>query len=121
MTELGLFVLGLTAGTIAVVVGVGGGIMYVPALVTFFGFTQKDASGTSLAVIAPAAVIATVTNSRAGRVAWQVVIGVSLGAVVGAIAGSQIAQRLDDAVLRRMFAVLLIITAVRMLLRIRSA
>ncbi len=120
MTELGLFIVGLITGTIAVVVGVGGGVMYVPALVTFFGFAQKDASGTSLAVIAPAAVIATVANSRAGRVAWRVVIGVGIGALVGAIGGSQLAQRLDDTVLRRMFAVLLIVTAARMLLRLRS-
>ncbi|MDH3730428.1 MAG: sulfite exporter TauE/SafE family protein [Acidimicrobiia bacterium] len=120
MTELGLFVLGLVAGTTAVVIGLGGGVIYVPALTALFGFAQKDASGTSLAVIAPAALIATIANGRAGRVAWRVAIGVAAGALVGAIAGSQVAQSLDDKVLRRMFAVLLIFTAIRMLRQLRA-
>lgn len=119
MEELALVALGLVTSTLAVVVGVGGGIVYVPALTTLFDFAQKDAQGTSLSVIAPAAVIATIANSRHGRVAWPIAIGVAVGAVVGAVGGSQVAQRLDDAVLRRLFAALLIITAVRMLVRIR--
>ena len=116
--EIGYVLLGLVTGTLAVVVGVGGGIVYVPALTTLFDFAQKDAQGTSLSVIAPAAVIATIANSRAGRVVWRVAAFLAIGAFVGAIGGSRLAQNLDEAVLRRLFAALLFITAVRMVRRV---
>jgi len=115
--EIGFVLLGLVTGTIAVVVGVGGGVIYVPALATLFEFSQKDAQGTSLSVIAPAAVIATIANGRAGRVAWRVGGLIAVGAFVGAIGGSQLAKQLDDTVLKRLFAALLIITAARMVRR----
>ena len=115
--EIGYVLLGLGTGTIAVVVGVGGGVIYVPALTTLFDFTQKDAQGTSLSVIAPAAVVATIANSQAGRVAWRIGGIIAVGAFVGAIGGSRLAQSLDEEILRRMFAALLIITAVRMMRR----
>jgi uncharacterized membrane protein YfcA len=121
MEQLGFFALGLVTATLAVVVGVGGGVVYVPALTTLFGFAQREAQGTSLSVIAPAALIATVANHRAGRVNWTVAIGVAVGAVIGAVGGSQVAQRLDETVLQRLFATLLVVTAVRMVLRARNA
>jgi uncharacterized membrane protein YfcA len=119
VTEIGFVLLGVVTGTLAVIVGVGGGIIYVPALTAIFEFAQKDAQGTSVAVVAPAALIATVANNRAGWVRWPVALSVATGAVIGAVGGAEVAKRLDDTLLRRLFAVLLVITAVRMIMRSR--
>lgn len=121
MTEVGYVIVGFVTATLSVTVGVGGGIVYVPVLTTFFDFAQKDAQGTSVAVIAPAALIATAINARRDWVQWRVVLIVSIGAVVGALGGAAAAQQLDDTVLRRLFAALLVATAARMLLRRRSS
>lgn len=121
MTALGLIVLGLVAGSVTATLGLGGGIIYVPALVTIFGFSQHMAQGTSLAIIAPTALIGAITHARAGRVDWRVAVWVAAGALVGAIAGSQIALGLDETVLRRLFAVVLVVVALRMLARTRSS
>lgn len=120
MIEVGFVLLGAVTATLAVAVGVGGGIIYVPALVAFFDFAQKDAQGTSVAVIAPASLIATVINHRAGWVEWQVAFSLAIGAVIGAVGGAEVAKQLDDKVLRRLFAVLLVVTAARLFLRNRS-
>ncbi len=117
---VGLFVIGLTAGSAAALLGIGGGIVFVPALVTIFGFEQHLAQGTSLAVIVPTAVVATVVHGRAGRVEWGTAGLLAVGGLAGGFAGAQAALALDAPVLRRMFAGLLVVVAVRMLREARS-
>lgn len=119
MTVVVLIVVGLLAGTMAAALGVGGGIIFVPALVVILDFSQHEAQGTSLAVIIPTAIIATIIHARNGRVDWRLVVPVSLGGIVGALAGAGLAITLDGAVLQRMFAGLLLILAARMMLRAR--
>ncbi len=119
MTVAMLILVGLLAGTMAAALGVGGGIVFVPALVVLFDFTQHEAQGTSLAVIIPTAIIATVVHARHGRVDWRAALPVAVGGAGGAVAGAALALRLDGEVLRRLFAVLLIALAIRMLLRAR--
>ena len=114
---VGLVALGLFAGTLAATLGVGGGIIFVPVLVSVFGFTQLDAQGTSLAIIVPTAIVGMVTHAKAGRVDWPVVAVVATGGVFAAFAGAMSAQRMDEELLRRIFAVVLLILAVRMGLR----
>ena len=121
MTVLGLILVGLVAGSLAVNLGIGGGIVYVPSLVTLFALAQHEAQGTSLAVIAPTAVLAAVVHGRAGRVDWRVALLLGAGGVVGGVIGAQIALSLDAPVLRKMFAVLLVVMAIRMLLRTHRA
>jgi uncharacterized membrane protein YfcA len=121
VTEIGFVLLGLATATMAVAVGVGGGIVYVPALTFLFDFAQKDAQGTSVAVIAPASLIATAINHQAGWVRWPVAFSLAIGAVIGAVGGAEVAKRLDDTLLRRLFAVLLVVTATRMILRSRDS
>lgn len=120
MTALGLVLLGLLAGGLTTTLGLGGGIIYVPALVAVFGFSQHVAQGTSLAIIAPTALIGAITHARAGRVDWRVAVWVAAGALAGALAGSRVALGLDEAVLRRLFAVVLVVVALRMLARTRN-
>lgn len=114
---VGLIVLGLVAGVFAATLGIGGGIIFVPVLVTVFGFSQLDAQGTSLAVIVPTAIIATIGHMRANRVVWKVALVTGSAGVVGALIGSQVAYLVDEAFLRRVFAVVLAALAVRMAVR----
>lgn len=121
MTILGLILVGLIAGSLAVNLGIGGGVVYVPSLVTLFALAQHEAQGTSLAVIVPTAILAAVVHGRAGRVDWRVALLLGAGGVVGGLIGAQIALSLDGPVLRKMFAVLLVLMAIRMLLRTHRA
>ena len=114
---IGLVALGLFAGTLAATLGVGGGIIFVPILVSVFGFAQIDAQGTSLAIIVPTAIVGMVTHAKAGRVDWPVVAVVGAGGVFAAFGGATLAQSMEEDLLRRIFAIVLVILAVRMGLR----
>ena len=117
MDIFGLIVLGLVAGMFAASLGIGGGIIIVPVLVSLFGFSQLGAQGTSLAVIVPTAIIATVGHMRAKRVVWKVALFTGSAGIIGALIGSQVAYVVDEALLRRIFALVLAALAVRMALR----
>jgi uncharacterized membrane protein YfcA len=121
MTVLGFILVGLVAGSLAVNLGVGGGVVYVPSLVTIFALAQHEAQGTSLAVIIPTAVLAATLHGKAGRVDWRVAGLLGIGAVVGGLAGARLALSLEAPLLRKMFAVFLVLMAVRMLRRTTRA
>lgn len=121
MSWLGLLLIGLATGALAATLGLGGGIVYVPALVVLFDFDQQLAQGTSLAVIVPTAVIGTVVHARAQRVRWDLAVPLAFGGVAGGVLGAQLALELDPTVLRRIFAAFLVATALRMLARTRRA
>ncbi|MDX1691671.1 MAG: sulfite exporter TauE/SafE family protein [Acidimicrobiia bacterium] len=121
VTTIGFVALGLAAGTLAAILGVGGGIVYVPALVALFAFPQHIAQGTSLAIIVPSMVVAAITHSRAGRVDWGLGAVLGLGGVVGGLVGAEIALSLDALLLRRLFAAFLVLMVLRMLHKTRSA
>ena len=116
---VGLIALGLFAGAMAAALGVGGGIIFVPVLAIVAGFDQHVAQGTSLAVILPTAFVSTVVHARAGRVVWPVAIPIGAAGLVGALVGARAAIALDPQLLRRLFGVLLIAIAIRMLFRAR--
>ena len=109
---VGLVILGLTAGTLASTLGVGGGI--IPALVALFGFSQIEAQGTSLAIILPTAILSTIVHARAKRIEWKVAALVGIIGVPFAILGARTALAMDQDLLQRVFAVVLGIVAVRM-------
>ena len=115
MTVVGYLLIGLVAGTVASALGVGGGVVFVPALVIFFSFDQHLAQGTSLAVIVPTAIVGAWMHARAGRVVWRFAVPLATAGVVGGIIGGAVALALDDVLLRRLFAAMLVVTAVRML------
>ncbi|MCZ7532871.1 MAG: sulfite exporter TauE/SafE family protein [Acidimicrobiia bacterium] len=120
MEIVGFVVLGLVAGALAATLGIGGGVVIVPVLVSVFLFTQHQAQGTSLAVIVPTVLVAAITHARAGRILWRLMAWVGIAGIIGAVGGARLALRLDDAILRRFFAVVLIFIAIRMALRARS-
>ncbi len=118
---VGLILVGIVAGSVAASLGIGGGIIYVPALVTVFSLAQHEAQGTSLALIIPTTIVATIVHSRAGRVDWRISGLLAIGAVGGGFLGAQAALALEAPVLRKMFGVMVAITALRMLHQTRQA
>lgn len=107
----GYLVLGAVAGALAGFMGVGGGILVVPALTLGFGMSQHAAQGTSLAVMLVTAPSATVEHSRHGHVVWRLVPLLAAGTVVGAPLAAWGAQGLPHVWLTRCFAVFLLATA----------
>jgi uncharacterized protein len=121
LTLAALLAIGVAAGFLAGLLGVGGGILLVPAMVLLFGFDQHVAQGTSLLVIIPAAALGSFTHHRRGRMALREAAVLGVGGVIGAIVGSTTALALDEDVLRRLFAVLILVVAGRLLLAVRRA
>jgi uncharacterized membrane protein YfcA len=111
-----LLLIGLGAGTLAGLLGIGGGVLMVPAMVLISGFDQHVAQGTSLLVIIPAAALGSFTHYRHGRLALREAAALAAGGVVGALLGSATALSLDEELLQRLFAALILVVALRMLL-----
>lgn len=105
-------VLGAGVGLLAGFMGVGGGILAVPALTLLFGFTQQGAQGTSLALILVSAPLGALEHHRHGNVAVPLLPALAIGALIGAPLASQLAQHLPQAVLARGFALFLAASAV---------
>ena len=120
MTYALAILLGLAAGVLAGMFGVGGGILFVPTLVAL-GLDQHDALGTSLLAIIPTVLVGTWRQSRYGNVRWRAAAVLGLAAAASAQGGVALAQALSDATLRRLFAGLLVLVAVQIAWRARSA
>lgn len=112
---LGLVALGLFAGSLAATLGVGGGIIYVPVLVSVFGFSQLGAQGTSLAVILATSVVGTVLHSKADRVVWKVAFVTGGVGIIFALGGARLAFSMNEEVLSKVFAVVMAVLAIRMM------
>lgn len=111
-------VVGLVAGLLGALCGVGGGIVLVPAFVSILGFGQKQAVATSLAVIIVTALAATVNNARAGNlIDWRVVAAVGAASAVTAWFGSDLMRSLSSQTLTRIFGVALVVFGMRMLIK----
>ena len=113
--------IGLTAGMLSGLVGIGGGIIMVPALIFFMNYTQHQAQGSSLAVLTlPVVIIASLYYyqqcQKAGTPIDLKIVGLlAAGFIVGAYFGSKLALTLDQAILKKIFAVILFYTAFKML------
>ena len=114
---LSLVLIGILAGVLSGLVGVGGGIIMVPLLVMFFGFNQHEAQGTSLAVLAvPVTAVAVFNYYKEGQINLKYAAIIALFFVLGSIVGSKFALTLDQKVLKKIFAVVLVVIAGKMLL-----
>ncbi len=112
---------GLAAGLLSGLFGVGGGILLVPAMVIVLGVAQKLASGTSLAAVLPIAVSSLVGYIGDDKVDWPVAACLAGGAVGGAVLGTWFLHRLPQRAVGIGFSLLLIATAVRMIVDHSSA
>ena len=112
---------GAAVGLLSGFMGVGGGLIAVPALTLLFGYPQQAAQGTSLALILVTAPVGALEHDRHGNVARPLLPGLALGAFAGAPLASLAAQRLPQALLARGFAVFLVANALRLWWTARSA
>ncbi len=111
-----LLLIGLAAGALSGIAGVGGGIIIIPCLVYFLGFSQKMAQGTSLGILLlPVGILAVWQFYKQGYVDMRVVLLISAAFVVGSYFGSKLALSLSQETLKKFFAVFLIIIAIKML------
>jgi uncharacterized membrane protein YfcA len=116
-----LILIGVAAGILSGLVGVGGGIILVPALVYFMKYSQHQAQGTSLGILClPVVILAFITyyqdTRKMGTPIDLKVIGIiAIGFLIGGYFGSHIAVRIDKDLLRKIFAIILFYTAIKML------
>ena len=113
--RFGVIVLvGLAAGLLSGIFGVGGGILIVPGLVFFVKMDQRRAHGTSLAAVLPISVSSLATYWVHGHVDWSVALFLAIGAVAGAFLGTKLLKTVKHEILSMGFASLLIVSAVRL-------
>ncbi len=111
-----LILLGVCAGVVSGTLGLGSGIIVIPALVLLCSVEQKAAQGTALAVMVPMALIGALRYWRNPQIEMNmaVILLIVLGAMGGVLAGTELASRLPGPILRKVFAVFLVIVAARM-------
>lgn len=109
-------ILGLVAGTFSGLVGIGGGIILVPALVYLFQMNQHMAQGSTLMLFCiPVSLLGALHYYREGHVDLKVVGLIALGFIVGSLLGAKLAMALPSAILKKIFAVVLVVVGLRML------
>ena len=110
-----LILIGLFAGALSGLLGIGGGLVIVPALVYIAKMTQHQAQGTTLALMLPPITLLSVyAYHKAGNINWTITLFVCIGFFVGSYFGGDLANRLPEAALRKMFAIFLMVAAVHM-------
>jgi uncharacterized membrane protein YfcA len=103
--------LGVLAGVISGLFGVGGGVIFVPALTLILGRHQLQAEATSLAAIVPVALAGSWRQHREGLVRWRTAAIIGVTSVVGVLVGAEVATRLSNRALERAFGVFLVLVA----------
>ena len=120
MTYVFAVLLGLAAGVLAGMFGVGGGILFVPTLVAL-GLDHHDANGTSLLAIIPTVLVGTWRQARYGNLRWRGAVILGIAAAISAQAGVALAVSLSETTLRRLFAGLLVVVAAQIAIRARAS
>ncbi len=115
-TLLVLVLIGVAAGVLSGFVGVGGGILIVPALMWGLGFTQHQAIGTSLGVLLlPVGILAVMNYHRSGNLDWWAALIIGATFVVGAYFGSKLSLTLPPATVKKVFGGVMIIAALKLI------
>ena len=120
LTVFLLVLMGVGIGTVSGIVGIGGGILVIPLLMFFFGFTQQKANGTSLAMLLPPiGVLAVLTYAKAGNVNWAVAGLLAAGFTAGAYVGAWMVNRgmVNASAMRITFALFLAYVSASLLFR----
>lgn len=111
-----LLIIGLSAGVLGGLVGIGGGIIIVPGLIYLLAFSQKEAQGTSLGILLlPIGILGVWQYYKAGYVDMRVVWLVAIGFLAGSYFGSKIALALPQETVKKIFAILMIVVAIKMI------
>jgi uncharacterized protein len=111
-----LLLIGLAAGILSGLVGVGGGLIIVPALIFFLGYSQHQAQGTSLVLLLlPVGILAVMNYYNKGQIDVKVVAVMSIAFVLGGWLGSKLALRLPEDTVKKIFAIFLFYSAFKLL------
>ncbi|MFT4697794.1 MAG: putative membrane protein YfcA [Flavobacteriaceae bacterium] len=112
---ISLIVIGLLAGVFSGFMGVGGGVIMIPLMIVLLGFSQHEAQGTSLAVLAiPVTFLAAFNYYNEGYVNWKFALIIGLSFVVGGYFGSKFAISINQEMMKKVFSVILLIIAIKM-------
>jgi len=113
---LSLIAIGILAGIFSGFMGVGGGVVMIPLMILLLGYDQHQAQGTSLAVLAvPVTFIAAYTYHKSGHaIDWKYALIIASCFVVGGYLGSKLAVKLDQSLLKKIFAVVLVLSAAKL-------
>ena len=111
---------GLGAGLLSGLFGVGGGILIVPAFVLLLKFDQRLANGTSLGAVLPISAAGLITYWTHGNVDWYMALWLAIGALAGAVVGTKWIHILPKKVLGYLFAIMLLITAIRLFIPLNA-
>jgi len=112
-----LLAIGLAAGLLSGMVGVGGGIVVIPMLVAFLGFSQKQAQGTSLGLLLlPIGILAVMNYYKAGLINIKAIGIMTITFVIGSYLSSKVAVGLPDHLIKKIFAVFLMFVALKLFL-----
>jgi uncharacterized membrane protein YfcA len=116
MANILLFiVLGITAGVLSGLIGIGGGVIIVPALVFIFGFSQHQAQGTTLALLVPPiGILAAWTYYRQGYVDLNAALFICIGFIAGSLIGAKVATYISNIMLERIFGIALLVISLKM-------
>lgn len=114
MSIVALIILGLAAGALSGLLGVGGGIIIVPVLNQVFKVPMNVAVGTSLAIIIPTAVVGSLTHYAKGNLQLSLALPVMLGTMAGGFVGARLVGLVPELALKRAFALLALYTAIRL-------
>lgn len=108
--------LGVLAGVLSGLIGIGGGVIIVPALVFVFGFSQHLAQGTTLALLVPPiGILAAWSYYRQGNVNFAAAALIVVGFLAGSIFGAKMAGAFSEVILKKIFGISLLLIAIRML------
>jgi uncharacterized protein len=111
-----LIAIGLLAGAFSGFMGVGGGVVMIPLMMVFLGYTQHQAQGMSLAVLAvPVTFLAAYTYHKSGNpIDWKYALIIASCFIVGGFLGSKLALKIDQVLLKKIFALVLLISAIKL-------
>jgi len=109
--------LSVVVGFLSSILGIGGGIIHVPAMVFFFNFPAHLATATSHYVLVISSLVATISNIQQGNIRWIPMIGLSLGVIPGAQIGAQLSRRVHGPWILRLLSIALVVVGVRLLFK----
>ena len=115
-TILILITIGLLAGILSGIVGIGGGLLMIPMLIFFLGLSQHAAQGTSLAVmLPPIGILAAMNYYKAGFIEWKFALIIAATFIIGGYFGSKFAVSVSPTLLKKIFGTVLLVAAIKMI------